>query len=93
MSFTSAALLTRAVGPGHRGYLGSPGRPKQVRSSVLATALTGALLATVAFGVFLIPGYVVGLVLFSGPPSPTIALFCTLLADLIWLVLAAVRSI
>jgi len=89
MSIASAALLS-AISGLVTGWLSALLKPRrQAGTFVAAHAAIGSLLATVAFGLFLIPGYVVGLMLFSGPPSPTIALLCTLFGDLAWLVLAA----
>jgi uncharacterized membrane protein (GlpM family) len=92
MSFANAAFLAALSGLVTGGISALLSIRSRVRSSVVATALIGALLATVAFGVFLIPGYLVALMLFTGTPSPSIALLCTVLAELIWIVFAAIRS-
>jgi hypothetical protein len=93
MSYATAALLAAISGLVTGGISALLGTRRGVGSSVTASALIGALLATLAFGVFLLPGFLVGLLLFSGPPSPTIALLCTLFGDLAWLVLGAVRRL
>jgi hypothetical protein len=93
MSYATAALLAAISGLVTGGISALLGTRRGVGSSVAATALIGALLATLAFGVFLLPGFLVGLLLFSGPPSPSIALLCTLFGDLAWLVLGAVRRL
>jgi hypothetical protein len=89
MSIASASLLA-AISGLVTGWLSALLKPRgEAGALVAAHAVIGSLLATVAFGLFMIPGYVVGLMLFSGPPSPTIGLLCTLFADLAWVALAA----
>lgn len=56
-------------------------------------ALLGALLATLAYGVFLAAGFVMSLLLFSSPPDGGIALLGTVAGCILFLAFAWLRSV
>lgn len=86
MTLTTATWLAAATGLIAGSLAIIAGKRSIPQSSTLVLfAVIGAALAAIGLWVFLIPGFVLSMMFFSGPTDPAPALLCLILVELAWL--------